>query len=283
MYSGRSPARPAGQFQGVRQSVTVDQLPVSVYSSYLALDELLTIQRPRTNEPDEMLFIVVHQAHELWFKQVLQELETLQRSLTGGLTAAALATLHRLRIIFRIMTGLVDAMETMPPPRFSAFRAELGGSGFQSAQWREIEAVLGRRDRRALERYPAGGPDRRRIEAAMARPAVFDSFLLYLAGQGYPLPAAALRRDVSSPYEPSAGVQCVLAAVYRDDRGPAGLCERLLDLDEGVQEWRYRHAKMAERIIGDKTGTGGSTGAEYLRSTLFTPAFGDLWAVRDQL
>lgn len=263
--------------------MTIDQLPVSVYSSYLALDELLAAQRPRTDEPDEMLFIVVHQAHELWFKQFLQELDILQRALLAGATAGALQTLHRLRIILRIMVGQVDAMETMPPPRFSAFRAELGGSGFQSAQFREIEAVLGKRDRQALERYPAGGPDRLRIEAAMARPAVFDSFLHYLAGQEYPVPAGQLCRDVALPYEPSPGVQRVLVAAYRDDGGPAGLCERLLDLDEGVQEWRYRHAKMAERIIGAKTGTGGSTGAEYLRSTLFTPAFPDLWAVREQL
>lgn len=263
--------------------MTVDQLPVSVYSSYLALDELLTAQRPRTDAVDEMLFVIVHQTHELWFKQLLAEFAGLQRALVAGGTGAALHTLHRVRAILRTTISAVDALETLTPLQFNRFRAELGGSGFQSAQFRELEAVLGRRDRRVLERYPAGGPDRRRIEAAMARPALYDSFVCYLAGQGYPVPAAALGRDVRAPLLPSPPLQWVLHRVYREEGVAAGLCERLIDLDETVQEWRYRHAKMAERIIGDKTGTGGSTGAEYLRSTLFTPAFPDLWAVRGEL
>jgi tryptophan 2,3-dioxygenase len=256
---------------------------VSVYSSYLALDELLEAQRPRTDAVDEMLFVIVHQTHELWFKQLLLEFGNLQRALAGGDTAGALHTLHRSAAILRATISAVDAMETMTPLQFSRFRAELGGSGFQSAQFREIEAVLGRRDRQVLERYPAGGADRRRIEAAMARPALFDSFVCYLARQEYPVPAAALHRDASAPLAPSVPLQRVLLRVYRDEGAAAGVCERLLDLDEKVQEWRYRHVKMAERIIGDKTGTGGSTGAEYLRTTLFTPAFGDLWAVRSEL
>jgi tryptophan 2,3-dioxygenase len=254
-----------------------------VYSSYLALDELLTAQRPRTDAVDEMLFVIVHQTHELWFKQLLLEFVQLQRALAAGETPAVLQTLHRAAAILRATISAVDAMETMTPLQFNRFRAELGGSGFQSAQFREFEAVLGRRDRQVLERYPAGGADWRRIAAAMARPSVFDSFVCYLARQDYPVPVEVRHRDVSTPLAPSVPLQRLLARVYRDAGAAAGVCERLLDLDENVQEWRYRHAKMAERIIGDKTGTGGSTGAEYLRSTLFTPAFGDLWAVRGQL
>jgi tryptophan 2,3-dioxygenase len=117
----------------------------------------------------------------------------------------------------------------------------------------------------------------------MARPSLYDSFLRYLAGEGYPVPGEALERDVAQPAEPSAEVQEALLRAYNDDGGAAQVAERLVDLDEGVQEWRYRHVKMVQRTIGDKSGTGGSSGAGYLRSTIFAPSFPDLWAVRSQL
>jgi tryptophan 2,3-dioxygenase len=117
----------------------------------------------------------------------------------------------------------------------------------------------------------------------MEAPTVFDSFLRYLATQGYALPAAALERDVKQPLEASAEVQAALLAVYRDDGEPAQVCERMIDLDEGVMEWRYRHVQMVRRTIGDRRGTGGSPGAKYLAGTLLRPAFPDLWAVRTEL
>jgi tryptophan 2,3-dioxygenase len=117
----------------------------------------------------------------------------------------------------------------------------------------------------------------------MARPALFDSLLRHLAGAGYGLPPGVLERDVTQPAEPDAGVQDVLLAVYADEGLPAQICERMVDLDEGVQEWRYRHVKLIERTIGHKPGTGGSAGADFLRRTLFRPAFPDLWAVRSRL
>jgi tryptophan 2,3-dioxygenase len=142
---------------------------------------------------------------------------------------------------------------------------------------------LGRRDVRVVEHYPAGSAQRASIAAAMARPSLFDSFLRYLAVVGYAVPADRLDRDVRLPAEPSPAVQDMLLAVYRDDGGAAQVAERLVDLDEGMQEWRYRHVKMVERTIGDKSGTGGSSGAAYLRTTVSTPAFPDLWAVRGRL
>jgi tryptophan 2,3-dioxygenase len=117
----------------------------------------------------------------------------------------------------------------------------------------------------------------------MARPSLRDSFLRYLAAQGFGVPRETLDRDVSQPLAPSQAVQDALVDVYRVDGPEAQVCERLVDLDEGLQEWRYRHVKMVERTIGDKAGTGGSSGAEYLRTTLFQPAFPDLWAVRGRL
>jgi tryptophan 2,3-dioxygenase len=254
------------------------------YGSYLALDELLAAQRPRSDEHDELLFIVIHQVYELWFKQLLHELTRLCGLLAEGSTAPALHTLKRVLTILKVAVAQVDVLETMTPRQFTAFRARLdSASGFQSAQFRELEAVLGRRDTHVAEHYPADSAQRARIAAAMARPSVYDAFLRYLADTGYPVPAALLDRDVRQPAQPSAEVRTLLLAVYRDDGGPAQVAERLVDLDEGLQEWRYRHAQMVRRTIGDKSGTGGSSGAGYLRGTLFQSVFPDLWAVRSEL
>jgi tryptophan 2,3-dioxygenase len=186
--------------------------------------------------------------------------------------------------ILKTVVAQIDVLETMTPRGFTTFRDRLdAASGFQSAQFRELEAVLGRRDPAACDHYPPESAARRQIADAMARPSLLDSFLRYLAAQGFGVPRATLDRDVSQPLAPSQAVQDVLVDVYRIDGPEAQVCERLVDVDEGLQEWRYRHVKMVERTIGDKAGTGGSTGAEYLRTTLFQAAFPDLWAVRRRL
>jgi tryptophan 2,3-dioxygenase len=257
--------------------------PALTYSSYLALDEILGAQRPRSDEHDEHLFIVIHQVYELWFKQLLHELIALQRWLTDGRTPQVLHTLRRSLTILKVVVAQIDVLETMTPRQFTSFRTRLdASSGFQSAQFRELEAVLGRRDSRVRRHYPDGSAERARIEAAMSRPALFDSFLRYLAVVGYDVPADVLARDVREPATPVPALRPVLLAVYADDGNAAQVAERLVDLDEGVQEWRYRHVKMVERTIGDKSGTGGSSGAAYLRTTL-APAFPDLWAIRSEL
>jgi tryptophan 2,3-dioxygenase len=254
------------------------------YSSYLALDEVMAAQRPRSDEHDELLFIVIHQVYELWFKQLLHEGAHLQRRLEDGDTPHALHTLKRILTILKTIVAQIDVLETMTPRQFLAFRDRLeAASGFQSAQFRELEALLGRRDPRVLGHYPPDSSERARIADAMARPSLFDSFLRYLTTQGYAVPRAALERDVTQPLEPSPEVQRALLAVYRDDGEPAQVCERMIDLDEGVMEWRYRHVQMVRRTIGDRRGTGGSGGASYLATTLLRPAFPDLWAVRTEL
>ena len=261
-----------------------DRSPALTYSSYLALDEVLGAQRPRSDEHDEMLFIVIHQVYELWFKQLLHEASHLQRSLEEGDTPHVLHTLRRVLTILKVAVAQIDVLETMTPRRFLGFRDRLDASiGFPSAQFRELEAVLGRRERRMVEHYPEGSAARETIAAAMARPSLFDSFLCYLATQRYDVPAHVLKRNVGLPLEPSGDVQRILLQVYRDDGEPAQVAERLVDIDEGVQEWRYRLAKMVERTIGDRPGSGGSIGAAHLRTTLSVPAFPDLWAVRSEL
>ncbi len=261
-----------------------DHSAALTYASYLALDDVLGAQRPRSDEHDEMLFIVIHQVYELWFKQLLHELGHLQRRLEAGDTPRSLSTLKRVLTILKTVVAQIDVLETMTPRQFTTFRDRLdAASGFQSAQFRELEAVLGRRDPGVLDHYPPASPDRERIARAMARPSLFDSFLRYLVAHGVDLPQAALARDVTQPVAPSQAVQDALLDAYRDDRETAQVCERLVDVDEGMQEWRYRHVKMVERTIGDKLGTGGSSGAAYLRTTLFQPAFPDLWAVRGRL
>jgi tryptophan 2,3-dioxygenase len=241
------------------------------YSAYLRLDQLLSAQQPRSGEHDEMLFIVIHQVYELWFKQLLHELTRLQQYLAAGDTTHSMRTLRRMLAILKIVVAQLDVLETMTPTQFRRFRDELGtSSGFESTQFRELEAVLGRRE------FPKWAPQ----PAAAARPSVFDSFIGYLAAQGYDLPPELLHRDTTAPIEASEAMQQVLKRVYDDDSGAAAVAELLVDLDEGMQEWRYRHVKMVERTIGGRAGSGGSTGAKYLSSTVGKPTFPDLWAMR---
>ena len=256
------------------------------YTSYLKIDELLALQQPVSDGPehDETLFIVIHQVYELWFKQLLHEIDYLMALLERKDAPRALHTLKRILTILKVVVAQIDVLETMTPLEFLSFRARLeSGSGFQSFQFREMEFVLGHKTRASLDRYPEGSDARARLERRLSGPTLWDSFLRYLAGAGYSVPPDQLGRDVTQPIEPSAPLRAVLVEVYRKDAVASSVCERLLDLDEGLQEWRYRHVKMVQRTIGTKHGTGGSEGAAYLMKTLNQPMFPDLWAIRTEL
>jgi tryptophan 2,3-dioxygenase len=258
------------------------------YSSYLALDELLSLQRPESDEHDEILFIVIHQVYELWFKELLHEADWLTERLAKGDTGAAMHTLKRILTILKIAVAQLDILETMTPRDFLSFRDRLASaSGFQSAQFRELEFALGHKRRAMLDHFPEGTGWRAALEARWSAPTLWDALLRYLAERGYPIPGPALERDVTAAIEPDEGIQRALLEVYRGDDLPSHLdsqlLERFVDLDEGLQEWRYRHVKMVERTIGARTGTGGSAGAGYLRTTLSNPFFPDLWAIRTEL
>lgn len=257
----------------------------TTYSSYLRVQELLSLQTPRKSGPehDEMLFIVIHQTYELWFKTLLHEFMRAGERLRSGASHDALATLGRIRTILKTLVSQVDILETMTPLQFGTFRDRLdAASGFQSAQFRELEIVLGRRDPAVLASFVEGSPERSTLETALGIPSIWQNAMCYLASRSHVIPADVLDADPRRTYQPDARVQDAVLHAYRSDGEAALVLERLVDIDEGLQEWRYRHVKMVERTIGHKSGTGGSSGAEYLASTLFRPVFPDLWLVRDR-
>jgi tryptophan 2,3-dioxygenase len=256
------------------------------YGEYLQLERLLGAQQPLSDGPehDEWLFIAIHQVYELWFKQILRELGRLGQSLEAGETHHALATLKRLLTILKTLVSQVDVLETMTPMSFGSFRHRLdSASGFESLQFRLVEFALGHKRSSALSHYPERSPERAGLQQALDAHSLWDSFARFLQQQGFAVPEAVLARDVRDPIEPSPEMQEVLIQVYRQDALTSQVCERLVDIDEGLQEWRYRHVKMVERTIGTKLGSGGSSGAAYLKSTLFTPLYPDLWAIRVKL
>jgi tryptophan 2,3-dioxygenase len=256
------------------------------YGSYLRIDELLALQHPRSVGPehDELLFIVIHQVYELWFKEVLHELDYVRRLLEDGESHRAQHTLKRILTILKVLVAQLDILETMTPLEFLSFRERLeAASGFQSDQFRQLEFTLGMKSPGVLQRFPPGSRGHTALEQRFREATLWDAFLRYLAREGYRVPNELLTRDVSTPIEPSGPLQEVLMDLYRRDPKNAELCERLVDLDEGIQEWRYRHVKMVERTIGTKQGSGGSEGAAYLRGTLARPLFPDLWAIRGRL
>ena len=260
------------------------------YSSYLKLDELLELQQPLSDGPehDETLFIVIHQVYELWFKQTLHELDHLDElfrahSPDHDATPGILHTLKRILTILKTMVAQVDILETMTPISFSSFRRRLEtASGFQSPQFREVEFVLGYRNREMLRHHAENPAAHRRLLERLEVPTIYQSFLRYLDRYGYAIPADVLEPAAAEPPE-RREIRDQLIRIYREDDRLTQVCERLVDLDEGLQEWRYRHVKMVERTIGRKHGTGGSRGSEYLKTTLFKAVFPDLWAIRSSL
>jgi tryptophan 2,3-dioxygenase len=253
------------------------------YAGYLRLDELLGLQQPRSRpvEHDETLFIIIHQIYELWFKEMLHELDQLVEHLGNDHPALGGHQLKRVLKILKTLVAQLDVLETMTPLDFVSFRSFLASSsGFQSAQFREIEFLLGMKSPDHLDRFAAERREHTSLAHRYRQPSLWDAFVGYLGRQGYDIPVEFLQRDVTEPVVESAGIQQALVAIYRSDPDLSRLCESLTDLDEGLQEWRYRHVMMVQRTIGTKRGTGGSDGVEYLRSTLFRPAFPDLWAVR---
>ena len=257
------------------------------YGSYLRIPELLSLQQCRSVDPetgrpehDETLFIVIHQVYELWFKQVLHELDELCRHLNADAPSKGTHQLKRVLKILKTLVAQLDVLETMTPLEFASFRPFLeSASGFQSSQFRELELLLGQFDvpistTSNVTPRPATGWS----AGCGSRPSGTPSS--GTSPQRVRHSDSVIERDVTLPHEPSAEVQATLVGIYRSDPALMEVCELLTDFDEGFMEWRYRHVMMVQRTIGTKQGTGGSDGASYLRTTIMRPAFADLWAIR---
>jgi tryptophan 2,3-dioxygenase len=256
------------------------------YDSYLKIRELLGLQEPLSDPPehDELLFIVIHQVYELWFKLLLHELRKIARDLSANDLFGAISTFERSRTVMKTLVGQLDILETMTPMSFSNFRARLEtASGLQSVQFREIEFLLGVKRPEAIRSQPAGSPARERLEQKLRERALQDHLYDFLAARGVEVPRELRERDVTQTTVADETVQQGLLRLYKEHREVAILLELMTDFDEGLQEWRYRHVKLIERTIGNKTGTGGSSGVEFLKATLFRPIFPDLWAIRHLL
>lgn len=256
------------------------------YSGYLQLPALLELQKARSEPPehDEMLFLVIHQTYELWFKLLLHEFEKIRADFSNNELFGAIHTFHRARTIMKTMVGQLDILETMTPMSFSSFRDRLDtASGFQSSQFRELEFLLGYKRPDMLRYHDDGGPVIARLQKRLGERSIVDHFYDFLIHRGATIPKAIRERDVTLGAAADAEVQEGLFRLFRTQPDLVLLFELMTDFDEGLQEWRYRHIKVVERTIGSKKGTGGSLGVEFLKQSLFQPVFPDLWAIRHRL
>ena len=246
------------------------------YADYLKLDMILSAQQPRSDHHDEMLFIIIHQAKELWMKELLHELKFAIGLVGRDRYAEAYKAMARISRIQAVMTLSWDVLSTLTPVDYLKFRGVLGtASGFQSAQFREIEFRLGLKEPKFVEHYPEGSAERGALARAMAEPSLREAAMGALERAGFDLGDRSIEALAAAWLE-----------VYRDaDRWFElyGLAEKLLDIDDAMVAWRQKHVLTVERIIGNKRGTGGSAGAPYLRATLEKRLFPELWALRTSL
>lgn len=261
----------------------------TTYSSYLALDELLSAQRPlsRPEHHDEMLFIIQHQTSELWMKLIVHELLAAIAHARGDRLEPCFKILARVKQVQRQLFEQWGVLETLTPTEYAQFRAYLGpASGFQSHQYRLIEFLLGNKDAASLRVFVHEPAKTAELTAALGAPSLYDEFLRYLARRGHAVPAACVERDWSAPYEPAAGLIPVFKRIYErphEHWDAYEMAEKLVDVDQQFSLWRFRHMKTVERIIGHKKGTGGSSGVSFLKQVVELRLFPELWDVRTEI
>lgn len=259
----------------------------STYGDYLRLDELLSAQRPVTDVHDEMLFIIQHHTSELWIKLLLHELDLAVRLVREDRLGETFKIFARVAHIQRMLFEQWAVLETMTPSEYLQFRDALGkSSGFQSYQYRALEFVLGNKDANTLKPHEHDRRIHAELSARLAAPSLYDEFLRWLSRHGHPVPEDRLNRDFTQPYERSPGVLAVFRTIYGEtDKHYAAydMCEKLVDVEERFQLWRFRHMTTVKRIIGFAQGTGGSSGVGFLKQALDLTFFPELWDVRTQL
>jgi tryptophan 2,3-dioxygenase len=269
------------------ETATVPARDETTYSSYLKLPAVLGAQQPASSEHDEMLFIVVHQASELWLKLCLHELSAARSRIAADDLRPAFKMFAR---VARAQAQLIqswDVLATMTPSDYARFRPSLGtSSGFQSYQYRLLEFIAGAKNGRMLEPHARDADVHRRLAAELAAPSIYDETLRFMARRGFALPYDRLERDFAIPHAPSPEVEACWREVYRcpDQHWDLyELAEKLVDLEYRLQQWRFAHLKTVERIIGFKQGTGGTAGAPYLEAVLKQRFFPELMSVRASL
>ncbi len=257
------------------------------YGDYLQLDAILAAQRPRSSDPNELLFIIQHQTSELWMKLALHELRTACAAVAASDLPPAFKMLARVSRIFEQLVHAWDVLATMTPSEYSAIRPHLGtSSGFQSWQYREIEFLLGNKNAAMLGPHDDRPALRAQLEAAFAAPSLYDEAIRLLARRGFSIDRTVLDRDPAQLHAAAPSVEAAWLAVYRAPREHwelYELAEELVDLEDAFRLWRFRHVTTVERIIGFKPGTGGTSGVAYLRRMLDVVLFPELWKVRTDL
>jgi tryptophan 2,3-dioxygenase len=259
------------------------------YGDYLALDQLLSAQHPRSEPPqhDELLFIVQHQTSELWLKLLLHELRSARSLLTTDDLAPALKRLARVKRIQEVLIEQWGVLATLTPSEYAQIRPFLAtSSGFQSWQYRAVEFLLGNKNIEMVRVFDHDAAAHDLLDTLLREPSLYDEFLRYLARRGYAVPPALLDRDWTLPHTLDAQLVHVFGDVYAapaEHWGVYETCEELVDLEDNMQLWRFRHLKVVERTIGHKRGTGGSSGVDFLRRALDLTFFPELYAVRSEI
>ncbi|WP_456271770.1 tryptophan 2,3-dioxygenase [Bacillus sp. AK031] len=269
------------------KEIHTDFLKKMTYGDYLQLDSLLSSQKRLSGHHDEMLFIIIHQVSELWMKLILHELDASIDLIKEGELSPAFKMLSRVSKIQSQIIQAWDVLSTLTPAEYMEFREKLGqASGFQSYQYRMIEFMLGYKTKHVLEIYKKDPDLQQDLLQAYEKPSIYDVSILALSKAGIPIPDEVLNRDFTAPYQFHQSVEDAWTAVYKDvDRywDLYELAEKLIDIEDWLQQWRFRHMKTVERIIGHKKGTGGSSGVGYLKKVLDHRFFPELWDVRTKL
>jgi tryptophan 2,3-dioxygenase len=259
------------------------------YAGYLRLDRILSAQLPRSQpvHHDEMMFIIQHQTSELWMKLMIHELVAAIEHVRADRLAPCFKILARVKQIQRQLFEQWAVLETLTPSEYAEFRDALGpASGLQSFQFRAIEFLLGNKNARMLEVQRHDPDCHAWLKGLLEAPSLYEEFLRHLARRGLPVPREVVERDFSLPYARNPGVTAVLRTIYEDPKrfwDAYDMCEKLVDVEENFQLWRFRHVKTVERVIGFKRGTGGTAGVGFLRKTLEIALFPELIDVRTEI
>ena len=257
------------------------------YGDYLKIDAILGAQSPLSDAHDELLFIIQHQTSELWMRLAIHEIAGARAAIAADALPQAFKMLARVARIFEQLNNAWDVLRTMTPSEYTRFRSALGqSSGFQSWQYRQIEFMVGNRNKAMLGPHAHRADILAMLEAELARPSLYDEALRLIARHGIAVPTEVLERDVSRPYESSEAVTEAWAAVYRTPEARWALyelAEKLVDFEDYFRRWRFNHVTTVERVIGFKRGTGGTGGVSYLKRMLEVELFPELWRVRTVL